>query len=212
MQPVLGIVPLLHAAMLAWVHFRQYVITQAPQLLAETRSLLYKLASITVGEAEREAGCVFHSAAPCDDCGRKHISTSCLWQTQVHVGSTVPSRLETCACVVLRHSVGCLALGHYSPCCLALAGSRLLLLQLLVPQLALELAQQHQQQLHRLLLILLLPLAKAPLAGHAVSKMQWLPGMWAKLWWTGSWISSQTIIRSELIRFRFNKRQCGYWA
>jgi len=57
-QPVLGIVPLLHAAMLAWVHFRQYVITQAPQLLAETRSLLYKLASITVGEAEREAGCV----------------------------------------------------------------------------------------------------------------------------------------------------------
>jgi len=70
-----------------------------------------------------------------------------------------------------------------------------------VPQLALELAQQHQRPLHRwLLVVLLLLLSMARLAGHAVSKMQWLPGMLAKLWWTGSWINSQTIIRSEFIR------------
>lgn len=54
--PVLGIAPALHAAMMAWVHFRQFVMTQAPQLLSETRALLYKLASISVDEAEQKAG------------------------------------------------------------------------------------------------------------------------------------------------------------
>jgi hypothetical protein len=39
----------MHAAVLAWVHFRQYVLTQEPQLLAETRQLLYKLAAMSDG-------------------------------------------------------------------------------------------------------------------------------------------------------------------
>lgn len=56
MRPLLGIAEPTHAAVLAWVHFRQYVITQAPQLLSETRGLLYKLASIAAGSAEQGAG------------------------------------------------------------------------------------------------------------------------------------------------------------
>lgn len=55
-RPLLGIATPMHTAVLAWVHFRQYVITQAPQLLAETRGLLYKLASIASDSAEQEAG------------------------------------------------------------------------------------------------------------------------------------------------------------
>jgi hypothetical protein len=47
--PLLGITPSMHAAVLAWVHFRQYVLTQEPQLLAETRQLLYKLAAMSDG-------------------------------------------------------------------------------------------------------------------------------------------------------------------
>ena len=54
-RPSLGIPAPLHAAMMAWVHFRQYVVTQAPNVLAETRGLLYKLASITLEEAEHTA-------------------------------------------------------------------------------------------------------------------------------------------------------------
>jgi hypothetical protein len=46
----------MHTAVLAWVHFRQYVITQAPQLLAETRGLLFKLASIAAETTEVNAG------------------------------------------------------------------------------------------------------------------------------------------------------------
>jgi hypothetical protein len=46
----------MHTAVMAWVHFRQYVITQAPQLLAETRGLLYKLASIAADTTELDAG------------------------------------------------------------------------------------------------------------------------------------------------------------
>jgi hypothetical protein len=46
----------MHTAVMAWVHFRQYVITQAPQLLAETRGLLYKLASIAADTTESDAG------------------------------------------------------------------------------------------------------------------------------------------------------------
>jgi hypothetical protein len=46
----------MHAAVLAWVHFRQYVITQAPNLLSETRGLLYKLASIAADSAGQAVG------------------------------------------------------------------------------------------------------------------------------------------------------------
>lgn len=57
-RPLLGIAPAMHTAVLAWVHFRQYVITPAPQLLAETRGLLHKLAAIAAdtGSGGREAG------------------------------------------------------------------------------------------------------------------------------------------------------------
>jgi hypothetical protein len=55
-RPLLGIGEPMHAAVLAWVHFRQYVITQAPQLLSETRGLLYKLASIAADSADKGAG------------------------------------------------------------------------------------------------------------------------------------------------------------
>lgn len=55
-RPLLGIAPAMHTAVLAWVHFRKYVITQAPQLLVETRGLLYKLAAIAAdpGPAGRQ--------------------------------------------------------------------------------------------------------------------------------------------------------------
>lgn len=65
LRPLLGIAPPMHTAILAWVHFRQYVITQAPLLLSETRGLLYQLASIAADDtaaagataAGRQPGC-----------------------------------------------------------------------------------------------------------------------------------------------------------
>lgn len=53
-RPLLGIPPAMHTAILSWVHFRQYVITQSPQLLVETRGLLYKLASMTADAAAEQ--------------------------------------------------------------------------------------------------------------------------------------------------------------
>lgn len=44
--PLLGISPSMHNAAFAWVHFRQFVVTRHPGLVAKTKALLRRLAQL----------------------------------------------------------------------------------------------------------------------------------------------------------------------
>jgi hypothetical protein len=54
--PLLGVSPSMHNAGFAWVHFRQFVITRHPGLVAKTKALLKRLAMLARQNSRGSSG------------------------------------------------------------------------------------------------------------------------------------------------------------